>query len=147
MPLKAYTKGQPRISRHFCGDMLPDDATGSVYHGSQAHISRPSLDLCQGGRFPRLHWQMEKVEEQIPSWRIAILCAETRFCRRLCARTFQYMLCMASSVRRGVSPATPLRTGSISRDTVSDGLRNRFLAAARNDTRQRLGMTLGRGSE
>ena len=42
MPLKAYTKGQPRISRHFCGDMLPDDATGSVYHGSPAHISRPS---------------------------------------------------------------------------------------------------------
>ena len=41
MPLTAYTKGQPRISRHFCGDMLPDDATGSVYHGSQAHISRP----------------------------------------------------------------------------------------------------------
>ena len=80
MPLKAYTKGQPRISRHFCGDMLPDDATGSVYHGSQAHISRPSLDLCQGGRFPRLHWQMEKVEEQIPSWRIVVLCAETRFC-------------------------------------------------------------------
>ena len=126
MPLKAYTKGQPRISRHFCGDMLPDDATGSVYHGSQAHISRPSLDLCQGGRFPRLHWQMEKVEEQIPSWRIVVLCAETRFCRRLCARTFQYMLCMASSVRRDVSPATPLRTSFISKDAVSDGLRNRF---------------------
>ena len=115
MPLKAYTKGQPRISRHFCGDMHPDGATGSVYHGSQAHISRPSLDLCQGGRFPRLHWQMEKVEEQIPSWRIVVLCAETRFCRRLCARTFQYILCMASSVRRGVSPATPLRTGFIQR--------------------------------
>ena len=40
---------------------------------------------------------------------------------------------MASSVRRGVSPATPLRTGSISRDAVLDGLRNRFLADARND--------------
>ena len=84
---------------------------------------------------------MEKVEEQIPSWRIVVLCAETSTEPRLCARTLQYMLCMASSVRRGVSPATPLRTGSISRDTVSDGLRNRVLAAARNDTRQRLGMT------
>ena len=29
----------------------------------------------------------------------------------------------------------------ISKDAVSDGLRNRFLAAARNDIRQRLGMT------
>ena len=79
------------------GDMHPNnategvDATGSVYHGSQAHISRPSLDLCQGGRFPRLHWQMEKVEEQIPSWRTA-----------------------------------SLRTSFISKDAVSDGLRNRF---------------------
>ena len=41
MPLKAYTKDRPRISRHFCGDMLPDDAAGSVYRGSAAHISRP----------------------------------------------------------------------------------------------------------
>ena len=80
----------------------------------------------KGGCFLLRHWQMEKVEEQIPSWGIVVLCAETRFCRRLCARTFQYMLCMASSVRRGVSPATPLRTGFISKDAVSDGLRNRF---------------------
>ena len=29
-------------------------------------------------------------------------------------------------MRRGVSPATPLRTGFISKDAVSDGLRNRF---------------------
>ena len=34
------------------------------------------------------------------------------------------MLCMASSVRRGVSPATPLRTGS-------NGLRYRFFASLR----------------
>ena len=40
MPLKAYTKGRPRISRHLHRDMHPDDATGSVYHGSPAHISR-----------------------------------------------------------------------------------------------------------
>ena len=40
------------------------------------------------------------------------------------------MLCMASSVRRDVSPATPLRTGPISRDAVSAGLWNRFLAVA-----------------
>ena len=25
------------------GDMLPDDAAGSVYHGSPVHISRPPL--------------------------------------------------------------------------------------------------------
>jgi hypothetical protein len=31
MLLKAYTKDRPRISRHFYGDMLPDDAAGSVY--------------------------------------------------------------------------------------------------------------------
>ena len=41
MPLRAYIEGRPRISRHFSGDMLPDDATGSVYHGSPAHISCP----------------------------------------------------------------------------------------------------------
>ncbi len=112
----------------FKGDMHPDDATGSVYHGSPAHISRPPLGLClcQSGRCLHRHWQMEKVEEQIPSWRIVVLCAETSTKPRLCARTIQYMLCMASSVRRGVSPATSLRTGSLSRDAVSDGLRNRF---------------------
>ena len=112
MPLGAYITDRRRI-----GDMLPDDATGSVYHGSQAHISRPSLDLCQGGRFPRLHWQMEKVEEQIPSWRIAVraqrrgsvdvsahgpfnicsvwhhLCAEASVRQRLCAlASYQRML-------------------------------------------------------
>ena len=69
---------------------------------------------------------MEKDDELISSWRIVVLCAETSTEPRLCARTFQYMLCMASSVRRGVSPATPLRTGFISKDAVSDGLRNRF---------------------
>ena len=41
MPLKAYIEGRPRISRHLHRDMHPDDATGSVYHGSPAHISRP----------------------------------------------------------------------------------------------------------
>ena len=41
MPLKAYIEGRPRISRHFRGDMRPDDATGSVYQGSAAHISSP----------------------------------------------------------------------------------------------------------
>ncbi len=85
---------------------------------------------------------MEKVEEQIPSWRIVVLCAETSTEPRLCARTLQYMLCMASSVRRGVAGLTPLRTGSISRDTVSDGLRNRFLADAPLDDNERVhGMT------
>ena len=44
---------------------------------------------------------------------MVVLCAETRFSRRLCARTLQYMLCMASSVRRGVAGLTSLRTGSI----------------------------------
>ena len=48
---------------------------------------------------------------------------------------------MASSVRRDVSPATPLRTGSISRDAVSDGLRNRFFADAQNDNERVLRMT------
>ncbi len=92
-----------------------------------------SLGLCQNGRCLHRHWQMEKVDELISLWRIVVLCAETSTEPRLCARTFQYMLCMASSVRRGVSPATPLRTGFISRDAVSDGLRYRFLAGGRND--------------
>ena len=126
MPLKAYTKGQPRISRHFCGDMHPDDATGSVYHGSVAHISRPPLclGLCQGGCFLLRHWQMEKVEEQIPSWGIAVLCAETRFCRRLCARTLYALYGIICAQRRqsGNASAHWLHT----KDAVSDGLRNRF---------------------
>ena len=92
MALKAYTKGRPRISRHFCGDMLPDDATGSVYHGSPAHISRP-LDLGQGGRCLRLHRRKGKAEEQISSWRMVVLCAETSTKLRLCAQaTYQGML-------------------------------------------------------
>ncbi len=72
----------------FKGDMHPDDATGSVYHGSPAHISRPPLclGLCQGGRFLFRYWQMEKVEEQIPSWGIAVLCAEASVRQRLCAQ-------------------------------------------------------------
>ena len=41
MPLRAYIEGRPRISRHYSGDMFPDDATGSVYHRSPAHISCP----------------------------------------------------------------------------------------------------------
>ncbi|MBO8452371.1 MAG: hypothetical protein IAC06_05755 [Bacteroidetes bacterium] len=90
---------------------------------------------------------MEKVEEQIPSWRIVVLCAEASTEPRLCARSLQYMLCMASSVRRGVSPATPLRTGSISRDAVSDGLRNRFFADAQNDNERVLRMTTNGCSE
>ena len=40
MPLKAYIEGRPRISRHLHRDMLPDDATGSVYQGLPVHISR-----------------------------------------------------------------------------------------------------------
>ena len=41
MPLKTYIEGRPRISRHFRGDMRPDDATEGVYRGSAAHISSP----------------------------------------------------------------------------------------------------------
>ena len=37
-------------------------------------------------------------------------------------------------MRRGAALSTSLRTGYISRDAVSDGLRNRFLADARNDS-------------
>ena len=40
MSPKAYIEGCRRISQHFSGDMHPDDATGSVYHGSPVHISR-----------------------------------------------------------------------------------------------------------
>ena len=61
MPLKAYTKGRPRISRHLHRDMHPDDATGSIYHGSPAHISRPrsvsagadAVSACIGKRESR----------------------------------------------------------------------------------------------
>ena len=64
MPLKAYIEGRPRISRHFRGDMRPDDATGSVYQGSAAHISSPPLcngGLWKDGRFLRPHRQKRKV--------------------------------------------------------------------------------------
>ena len=70
MPLKAYTKGRPRISRHLHRDMHPDDATGSVYRGSAAHISRPlsasaradAVSACidekgkPRNRYPRGEW-------------------------------------------------------------------------------------------
>ena len=44
-------------------------------------------------------------------------------------------------MRRDVYRAASLRTGSISRDTVSDDLRNRFLADAQNDNERVHGMT------
>ena len=55
MPLKAYIEGRPRISRHLHRDMLPDDATGSVYQGLPVHISRdPDSSLvAQNDRAPR----------------------------------------------------------------------------------------------
>ena len=119
MPLKAYTKGRPRISRHLHRDMHPYWERISRIAG--AYLPSP-LGLCQSRRCLRLHRQKGKVEEQISLWRIVVLCAETSIKPRLCARSLQYMLCMASSVRRGVSPATSLRTGSISGAAVSDGL-------------------------
>jgi hypothetical protein len=70
MPLKAYIEGRPRISRHLHRDMHPDDATGSVYRGSAAHISRPlsasaradAVSACidekgkPRNRYPRGEW-------------------------------------------------------------------------------------------
>ena len=55
MPMKAYIEGRPRISRHLHRDMLPDDATGSVYQGLPVHISRdPDSSLvAQNDRAPR----------------------------------------------------------------------------------------------
>ena len=113
MPLKAYTKGQPRISRHFCGDMHPDDATGSVYHGSVAHISRPSsASVREVAFFSGIgKWRRSRsrfLRGELPSY------AQRRGSVDVSAHG-PYMLCMASSVRRGVSPATPLRTGFIQR--------------------------------
>ena len=69
MPLKAYIEGRPRISRHFRGDMRPDDATEDVYRGSAAHISSPPLcngGLWKDGRFLRPHRQKRKVGDEIP---------------------------------------------------------------------------------
>ena len=69
MPPGAYIEDQPRISRHFRGDMRPDDATGSVYQGSAAHISSPPLcngGLWKDGRFLRPHRQKRKVGDEIP---------------------------------------------------------------------------------
>ena len=50
-------------------------------------------------------------------------------------------------MRRDAARSTSLRTGYISSDAVSDDLRNRFLAAARNDNKPKIGMTISRRSE
>ena len=96
--------------------MLWDDAVESIYRGSAAHISTflwryaprwchwecisrvngaylpSSIGLCYAGCRLRMYRRKEKVEEQIPSWRIVVLCAETRLGRRLCAQaTYQVM--------------------------------------------------------
>ena len=74
MPLGAYIEGQPRIS------LVP-------------------LDLGQGGRCLRLHRRKGKAEEQISSWRMVVLCAETSTKLRLCAQaTYQGMQFGRSSV-------------------------------------------------
>ena len=127
MPLKAYIEGCRRISQHFSGDMHPDDATGNVYRWLRMHISQPPSASARMDAVSASIGKKGKVDEQISPGENGCLCAETSTEPRLCARTLQYMLCMASSVRRGVSPITPLRTGSISKAAVSGGLRHQIL--------------------
>ena len=85
MPLKAYTKGRPRISRHLHRDMHPSRIAG-------AYLPSP-LGLCQSRRCLRLHRRKWNVEKQISSGRMVVLCAETSTEPRLCAQdTYQGML-------------------------------------------------------
>ena len=117
MPLKAYIEDQPRISRHFYGDMHPEDATGSVYQGSAAHISHPSsasirMDTafaCIGkrgksrNRYPQGEWlfyaqrrRPSRVSAHGPFNICSVwhhLCAEASVRQRLCAlASYQRML-------------------------------------------------------
>ena len=68
MPMKAYIEGRPRISRHLHRDMLPDDATGSVYQGLPVHISRdPDSSLvAQNDRAPRLRMTEHRGQDKVP---------------------------------------------------------------------------------
>ena len=63
MPLKAYIEDQPRISRHFRGDMRPDDATEDVYRGSAAHISSPPSAMAAYGRTDAFSARIGKKEK------------------------------------------------------------------------------------
>ena len=89
--------------------MLPDDATGSVYQGATVHISRP----------PSASAMLDA----------ASVCIDKGKSRG--TNTFVEKCCF---MRRDAARSTSLRTGYISSDAVSDGLWNRFLADARNDS-------------
>ena len=102
MPLKAYIEGCRRISQHFSGDMHPDDTTGNVYRWLRMHISHPSSASARMDAVSASIGKKGKVDELISSW----------------------------IMRRDAARTTSLRTGFISRDTVSDGLLNRFFADA-----------------
>ena len=137
MPLKAYTKGQPRISRHFCGDMLPDDATGSVYHGSPAHISRPpsvsamldAVSTCIGER--------EKSRDRYLRGEL-LFYAQRRRPRRVSAHgpfnicSVWHHLCTEASVRQRLCAQGPYQ-----RLQFRTAFGTRFFAAAQNDNKDR----------
>ena len=103
------------------GDMHPDDATEGVYQGSAVHISRPPSVSARMDAVSTCIGEREKSRDRF----VENCCFMHRDVDRGASlRTDPSIYaCMASSVRRGVSPATPLRTGSISGDAVSDGLR------------------------
>ena len=65
------------------GDMHPDDATEGVFSGAYLPSS---FGLCQDGCRLHLHRRKGKVEGQISSWRIVVLCTETSTEARLCAQ-------------------------------------------------------------
>ena len=123
MPLKAYTKGRPRISRHLHRDMLPEDATGSVYHGSPAHISRPLSASARADAVSTCIGNRGKPMKLISSGRMVVLCAETSTVPRLCAQdTYQGMLFRTAFCRHRQSRRR------------SEGSGIRFFAGAQNDS-------------
>ena len=91
------------------GDMHPDDATLRV---SGAYLPS-SFGLCYAGCRLHPHRRKGKVEGQISSWRIVVLCAETSVRQRLCAQAPYQRL--------------QFRTA----------FGTRFLAAAQNDNKDR----------
>ena len=137
MPLKAYTKGQPRISRHFCGDMLPNNATEGVYQGSAVHISRPPSASARMDAVLSCIDEREKSRDRYLRGELSSY-AQRRRPRRVSAHgpfnicSIWHHLCAEASVQQRLCAQGPYQ-GMQFRTAFG----TRFLAAAQNDNKDR----------
>ena len=133
MPLKAYTKGRPRISRHLHRDMHPDDATGSVYHGSPAHISRPRSVSARADAVSACIGKWRRSRSRYPRRELSFYAQRRRPSRVSAHGPFNicsvwHHLCAEASIRQRLCAQAPYQ-----RMQFRTAFPSRFFAGAQND--------------